>query len=465
MPAFADRTLAAEHLRVRIAVIGAGVVGVTTAFELAADGHEVVVFERRSGVAAETSFAHAGIVAAGSVVPWGAPGMPGRVLRGLFGAPTPLQLRPGIDANSLRWLWNWRRACTPASFEANRLRLQRLALYSRARLKALGRELHLDYERAEGCLLLLRTAKDLTRLRPALKLLAEGPTRFKLIDAARCRTVEPGLNPETPLHAGIYFPDDEVGNCRQFTMLLRHEAQRLGADFRFHHEVLKITASPRPTVVSLLREPETPAQHSTFGAPEQPAAHARDRSQRMPPPQTDTFDAVAVCAALGASALLRPLGLRLPLQAVHGYSVTAPLRQVEAHPNFGPRAALIDERHQVSISRIGARIRVAGGSEIGGSQHRHHAPTLDLLYKMLDDWFPGAARLGQAQPWKGARPMLPDGPPVIGASGVPGVWLNLGHGGHGWALACGSARVLADGLAGRQSSIDAEGLGVDRLQR
>ena len=446
----------------RVAVIGAGIVGVTTAYELAADGHDVVVFERRSGVAAETSFAHAGIVAPGYVTPFGTPGMPGRVLRSLLSAHTPLRLRPGVDASALRWLWKWRRACGAAPYEANRSRLQRLAIYSRARLKALGRELKLDYERAEGCLVLLRSPQDLARARHALKLLAEGPTRFKLVDAARCRSVEPGLNPEMPLHAGIYLPDDEVGNCRQFTMLMRHEAQRFGADFRFHHEVLKLVPGRRPGVVSLQREPEPPAQHSTFGPAAAPPASSNEPEPGTP--QTDTFDAVAICAALGASALLRPHGLALPLQAIHGYSVTAPLRQVEAHPDFGPRAAIVDERYQVTVCRIGARIRVAGGAEIGGSNRRHHAGTIEMLYKVLDDWFPGAARLGQAQPWKGARPMLPDGPPVLGASGIPGVWLNLGHGANGWALACGSARVLADALAGRPAPIDTDGLGVERLR-
>ena len=448
----------------RVAVIGAGIVGVTTAYELAADGHEVVVFERHNSVAAEASFAHAGILAPGTVVPWGAPGMPARVVWRLLVDHAPMRLRPGIDAAALRWLWKWRCACSAATFTANRLRLQRLAIYSRARMTALGRELRLEYESAEGCLVLLRTAQDLSRARHALKLLAEGPTRFKLFDAAHCRAVEPGLNPDTELHAGIHFPDGMVGNCRQFTMLLRQEAQRLGTEFRFHHEVLELTPGSRPAVVSQMREPEAPAQHSTFGAPDQPSAHVRDRHPDLPEQQTDTFDAVAICAALDAPALLRPHGLRLPLQAVHGYSITAPLRQVEAHPDFGPRAALIDERFQVTISRIGARIRVAGGAEIGGSNRQDHAPTLDLLYKVLDDWFPGAARLGQAQRWKGARPMLPDGPPVLGASGLPGIWLNLGHGAHGWALACGSARIVADAVAGRRPSIDTDGLGVERLR-
>jgi D-amino-acid dehydrogenase len=174
---------------------------------------------------------------------------------------------------------------------------------------------------------------------------------------------------------------------------------------------------------------------------------------------------VVVCAALGARALLKPLGLKLPLQAVYGYSVTAPLRHFDGYPDPGPRSGLMDEAYKVAITRLGQRIRVAGSAEIGGSaEHLSPAP-LATLYKVLDDWFPAAAQPGQAQVWKGARPMLPDGPPVLGASPAPGVWLNLGHGSSGWALACGSARVVADAVDGRAPAIDSTRLGIERLRR
>ena len=177
----------------------------------------------------------------------------------------------------------------------------------------------------------------------------------------------------------------------------------------------------------------------------------------------EAFDAVVVCAALGSRGLLKPLGLRLPLVAVHGYSITAPLRLVEGHPHLGPASAVMDEKYKVAISRLGQRVRVAGSAELGGNLAQHNAAAIHTLHKVLDDWYPGCAQHGQIQAWKGARPMLPDGPPVLGVSGVPGVWLNLGHGSSGWALACGSARVLADQLAGRAPAIDVEGLDVTRL--
>ena len=445
----------------RIAVVGAGIIGVTTAYELAADGHEVTVFERHGSVAAETSFANAGIVAPGYVTPWAAPGMPGKVLGHLFAAHAPVRLSPRLAPSALPWLWRWWRACSARTYLANRTRMQRLAMFSRQRLHALTRELELVYERRQGYLVLLRRPKDLASARPGLKLLAELGASFELLDAARCRAVEPGLNADTPLHAGIHLTRDEVANCRQFALLMRAQAERRGARFRFHTPVQSIRPGPRPQLTH---------QHLP---PDEPSLAGRATPSRMDPdtvpmagvPIEETFDAVVLCAALGAPALLRPLGLKLPLLAVHGYSVTAPLRQVDDLPEFGPRSALMDERYKVAISRLGNRVRVAGSAELGGSLATHHPGALATLYKVLDDWFPGVAHLGRAQVWKGARPMLPDGPPVLGASGIDGVWLNLGHGSSGWALACGSARIVADALAARAPSIDVEGLGVDRLRR
>ncbi|MDO9461668.1 MAG: FAD-dependent oxidoreductase, partial [Alphaproteobacteria bacterium] len=176
------------------------------------------------------------------------------------------------------------------------------------------------------------------------------------------------------------------------------------------------------------------------------------------------FDAIVVCAGAQANKLLTPIGLKLPLAAIHGYSVTAPLRHVDGHPDLGPRSALIDEQYKVAISRLGRRVRVAGSAEVGGLPDQFHPGALRTLYKVLDDWFPGAALAAQAQHWKGARPMLPDGPPVLGPSGAAGIWLNLGHGSSGWALACGSASVLAAALGGHEPPLDLDRLGIARLR-
>lgn len=450
----------------KIAVIGAGVVGVSTAYELADDGHEVTVFERNGSVASETSFANAGLVAPGYVAPWAAPGMAWRLLRQLWRQHAPARLGGRLNAATAAWLWQWWRAGQPASHAANRARMHRLALYSQERLRALRQQLQLDYERADGVLVLLREPRELEAMRGSLALLDEQGTSYRMLDAAQCLAVEPGLNPETGLHAGLHLAGDEVGNCRQFTHQLRLQAQRLGVRFRFHTTVRRIDAGARP---QLLHE-YTPAEAATGG---------RDGRTPLPTPtdtdwpetqpmerqsQLEAFDAVVVCAAMGSAALLRPLGLKLPLAPVYGYSITAPLRQLEAYPDLGPRAALMDERYKVAISRIGQRVRVAGAAELGGSAGQMDPRALATLHRVLNDWFPGAAQLGQIQQWKGARPMLPDGPPLLGSAGMAGVWLNLGHGSSGWALAAGSARVLADQIGGRPAAIDCEGLGRDRLR-
>lgn len=444
----------------RVAVIGAGVVGVATAYELAADGHEVVVLERRGSVAVESSFAPAGLASPGALGPWSGPGVPGHLLHSVFGRTSPWRLSPGM--RSLGWMWRWWRAGQAAPHRAMHARLHRLAAYSQERLHGLAGALKLDYERSDGHLVLLRTAREQTRLAPTLALLSELGVRHTVLDATQCLALEPGLNADTPLQAGLHLPGDEVGNCRQFAMLLRAEAERLGALFRFHSTVESLQPGPSPRL-RIVHSPheETTSRLSSAGDAATPRAF--QPTQPLDEPMEESFDAVVVCAAMGSADLLRPHGLRLPMAAVFGQSVTAPIRHVEAHPDIGPRSAITDHAHRVVIHRLGSRLRVSGGARLGGGAKRHQPEELARLYKVLDDWFPGAARLSQAQRWNGGRPMMPDGAPVIGSSGVPGVWLNLGHGSAGWALSCGSARVLADALSGKQAGMDATGLGIDRL--
>ncbi len=415
----------------KIAIVGAGIIGVTTAYELATDGHEVTVFERRGAAAEETSFANAGLVAPGYVTPWAAPGMPGKVLGYLLSRHAPVKVGLPLSGNEMAWMWKWWRACKPQTYVANRARLQRLAFYSRQRLHQITADLKLEYDRSDGYMVLLRSEKDRALTQPGLQVLRDAGVNYREIGPDEARQIEPALNPDTAFAGAIHLVDDEVGNCRQFALLLKDEARRLGAKFEFKTTVTRIETSPSAAL-----------------------AIANEATPRP-------FDTIVICAGLDSTALLRPLGLKLPVIAVHGYSVSAHIRE----PLNAPRSAVMDERYKVAISRLGQRVRVAGSAEIGGSATALRNGSLQTLYKVLHDWFPGAAQLSSGvQEWKGARPMLPDGPPVLGASGLPGVWLNLGHGSSGWALSCGSARALADRMAGRATDVDLEGLGVERLR-
>lgn len=415
----------------KIAIVGAGIVGVTTAWELASDGHEVIVFERRGAAAEEGSFANAGVVAPGYVTPWAGPGMRGKVLRSLLSSHGAIKLRWPLGGQALSWIAHWQRACRLETYLANRARLQRLAFYSRTRLHEITEARELEYERSDGYLVLLRSRREHKLVQAGLDVLRAAGGVFREVDADEARRIEPALNPDTALAGAIHLPQDEVANCRQFALLLKREAEALGAEFHFNCDLAPLRHAA-PTELSL-----------AGGSP----AHR--------------FDAVVVCAGVASASLLRPLGLHLPLAPVYGHSVSASIRE----PLNAPRSGVMDERHKVAISRFGLRVRVAGGAELGGSLDAMNPTALRTLYKVLHDWFPGAVTLqAGVQQWKGARPMLPDGPPLIGASGVPGVWLNLGHGSSGWALSCGSARVLADLVAGRDAGIDLEGLGIERLR-
>jgi D-amino-acid dehydrogenase len=314
----------------------------------------------------------------------------------------------------------------------------------------------LSFDQQPGCLVLLRDRQELAAARSHLRALAEMGVEFKLIDAAGARAVEPGLSTEAPLHAAVYLRQALSGNGRLLAQGLRAAAIRSGARFCFARRVLEVTAGRHPEI-----------RHRAE-APERDGMPARRDPGPLPPPDADStesgvrerFDAVVVCAAMGAPALLQEL--RIPLKPVHGCSITLPLRDgAEAGAST---TALVDQRHQVSITRHAGRLRLAGGIGLFGSASGQPAAVENLLYRVLDDWLAGPVDRVKAQRWKGSRPSMPDGLPMLGPSGAAGIWLNLGHGGGGMALACGSARVVADLVNRRRPDIDIEGLDAGRLR-
>ncbi len=455
----------------RIAVIGAGIVGVTTAYELAADGHEVVVLERHSSVAAEASFANAGVMAPGLVGPWAASGMRMSLLRGLLGGGGPLRARLSLDPAQWRWLQRWWGACDAAVDRHHRAELLRLGQYSRERLEQLSTRHGFEFERAQGVLLLLRGDREVAQAQPGLAVLRELGTGVQQLDAAGCHAIEPGLNRDQPIAAGIHLPQEGIGNCRQFAHLLREATERSGAEFRFCTVVRSIQVGDGARGIVLHLEQmalTTGFVASRAAAVPAGAARAdvmahrtRAAARYLAPVSSERFDAIVIAAGADSVGLLEASGLRVPLMPVYGYSMTAPLRS----PDRGPRAALVDQRHQVVIGRLGQRVRVAGGAELGGSAQHQRDAAIKRLYAVLNDWFPGGAHTARPQLWKGARPMLPDGPPLVGPSPRAGIWLNLGHGGSGWALACGSARLLADQIGGRTPALDPAPLAPSRYAR
>lgn len=420
----------------KVGVVGAGVVGITTAYELALDGHEVTVFDRRHTAAEEASFANGSLVAPG----WSAGFMGAeRGWRNLVGPSNhPLRLDQLPRGPQWRWLWQWHQSGRPAVQMIHQRQMLALMGYSQERQGDLGATLSLDHDRCQGLLLLWRSTQDLVRAQPTLELMRELGFVARALSPDEARQREPALQTGTALHSATELEGESAANCRAFALLLRSEAQRLGCRFVFGRVVDRLTTTGPRSGVTIHHPP-------TDGA------------------NASAFDAVVVCAGMDSVQLLRPLGLQPPLQPVYGHSISAPVRE----PMDAPVAAVVDTRHHVSVVRLGQRVRVAGGARLGGPSSGRSAATLQQLYRVLADWFPAAAALSdrqaQVQEWCGACATLPDGPPLIGASRVPGVWLNLGHGEHGWSMACGSARALADGMAGRRPDVDLSGCAPGRF--
>lgn len=414
MPARRIAPRLSQNIRfMNIAIIGAGIIGVTTAYELAADGHQVTVFERHASVAEEASFAPAGLLAPCTTAPFLA-SHPGQSRwRQLLSQQAIPQLRRPFSRADAAWRRQLRRTTEAPAFGQDLAGLMRLALFSRARMEALTERLDYDLDRSSGSLWLLRGERERELARPELERLRALDIPWHEISADEAQQIEPALHTGTPLAGAIHFPQDAVGNCRQFAIIVRDAAERLGARFAFNTLVAGIQHSQNAIV--------TIADGEKY-----------------------SFEAVIVCAGSAAAELLSPLGVPLAMRPIWGYSISAAIPETV----WAPRSAVVDRRHQVCISRMGQRVRVAGGAEVGGRADSINDNAVELLYKVLADWFPAAARLSSGvQTWKGARPTLASGLPMIGPSGVPRIWVNIGHGGQGWSLACGAARWLADQVA------------------
>ena len=342
--------------------------------------------------------------------------------------------RMGSPAGWSQWAWWWRhwRANTSRHNLLRAAALQALASSSRHRLDALVAELHLNFEQAPGALVLLRTAKEFDAVKKAL-VTAQQDAHLRLIDANECKRLEPNLNPAAPLAGALQLPHGNVGNARQLAQQLRTAAQHLGARFELDHAVLRVQPGQQPVI-----------------------ATARDGDRN--------FDAVVVCAGAGSAALLRQAGLPLPLRTVTQFALTAPLGHVDGQLQTGPLGGVIDARSGVAIARIGDRVRVTGASAFTGSGRRMLPWAMRSLFSALEADYPGAAIGRHAQQWAGRRSRVPDGAPLIGASGLPGVWLNTAHGPTGWPLACGSALLLADQMGGHEAADPLTWLGVERLR-
>jgi D-amino-acid dehydrogenase len=416
----------------KILVLGGGVIGVTSAWYLNAAGHEVTVVDRQPEPAMETSFANGGQISWGSATPWAAPYIPLTALGWLFKAHSPLVLRPRFDPRMWVWLFQMLRNCTSQRFERNRERMVRLARYSHACLVELREQTGIEYDQiTQGLLTLYREPKAFDRGRRDSERLERLGIPLQVLDRAGCMAREPALeHAGEKLVGGVYFPSDESGDCHAFTRALAERAASRGVRFVPSTAVERLIASgDRIDAVATSRGPLT-ADHY-----------------------------VAACGSY-TPLLLRPIGIRLPVYPVKGYSITLPIVDSGA----APRATVSDETYKVVITRLGDRLRVAGTAELAGYDLSLRPSRFATLEHVVRDLFPGAADVSRAERWCGLRPMTPDNPPVLGPTRYRNLALNTGHGTLGWTMACGSAKALAALLSGRKPEVAVDDLALARFE-
>lgn len=408
----------------KIIVLGGGVVGVAGAWYLAAAGHEVTLVERREAPGLETSFANGGQIAAGHAQPWAKPGAVPQILRWLGREDAPLLFRP--RASWAQWEWGLRFLveCLPGRFERHVRTLAALAAYSRECLRALRRDLGLRYDHLErGILQFATRAQDFDAMvRDAEALRALGAAA-EVKSAAQCLELEPALRHSSePVVGGVYDPNDESGDAWRFTQELARITASRGVAFRFGAAVEALDAEgDRVTGIRL--------------------------SNRS----VEQADAYVVSLGSYSPLVLAPLGIRIPVYPLKGYSITLPLGPAEL--GAAPSVSLTDEAHKIVISRLGERLRAAGTAELAGYDTSVDAGRCAAIARRVRSLFPALGAITTVENWTGLRPATPSNVPVIGRTRLKNLFLNTGHGTLGWTLACGSGSALADLISGREPRV------------
>lgn len=416
----------------KIAITGAGLIGLASAYFLHAQGHDVVILERRAGPALETSFANAGMLTPSQAEPWNEPGILGKLIGWIGKEDAPVLLRPAALPSMLYWSLQFLRNSGQQRFVENTRANARLARFSLDGLQALRRDENLDYGQiCAGTLKVYRDRDALDEGRHIADLLAGMDVQQNFLDAAAAVALEPALGDIRAGIAGaIHFPDDETGDAHRFCCTLGAALARKGVDARYNVEVTGFIRSGR----------RMQALRTTGGV--------------IP------ADAFVLCAGSYAPRLGRMLGIKLPIRPVKGYSITIPM----AAGAVAPRISVVDETRHAAITPMDGRLRVAGTAEFAGFDTTltpgRISNLLDVVAEVLPRHTPAPG--AEINGWTGLRPYTCDGVPIIGPTQFENFYVNGGHGHLGWTLAVGSGKLLAQIIAGRVPEIDSAPY---RLQR
>ena len=409
----------------QVLVLGAGVVGVTSAWYLAADGHQVTVLDRQPGAGLETSFANGGQISVSQSEPWANPEAPAKIIKWLGDESAPLLFRPRASLRQWRWALRFLYECLPGRTRDNTVQILRLAIYSAAQLRQLRDESGVRYDHLErGILQLYYERDEFERAALRAELIRRGGVELQVKTAQQCFEIEPALSRGTVRPAGgIYAPSDESGDAHLFTRNLAQICAQRGVSFRYGASVERIEVQGgHACAVHTVRE---------------------GRGERI------EADAVLVCLGVHSALLLGALGIRVPVYPVKGYSVTVPVTNRDAAPSV----CLTDASHKIAISRLGERLRLAGTAELSGYDTSVNEARCAALLARARALFPEAGDYAAAQKWAGLRPATPGNVPLIGRTRLHNLFVNTGHGTLGWTLCAGSGRCIADIIAGRAPAV------------
>jgi len=416
---------------VRIVVFGAGVVGITAAWYLAADGHEVTVVDRQPGPGLETSLANGGQISAAHAQPWANPRAPLTILKWLGRADAPLLFRPRMDWRQWRWGIEFLVECLPSRTLANTIQCLNLALYSRDCLKALRATTGIEYDHlARGILEFHFDAAGFADAARAAGLVREHGGRREAKTGDECVAIEPALGAcRERLVGGIFTPGDESGDAHRFTQELARLAAARGVAFRWGTSVESLVTDGI----------------SVRGARCFTPSDAEHRGR-------ESIDTDIYVVALGSYSplLLAPIGVPAPIYPVKGYSATV---TIGAHRG-APTVSLSDPARKLVFSRLGDRLRIAGMAELAGYGTALDRVRCEALVKRTFELFPDAGERESVQFWAGLRPATPSNVPLVGSTRYPNLFVDTGHGTLGWTMACGSGQALADLVAGRKPDVD-----------
>ena len=415
----------------KILVVGAGVVGTTTAYYLNADGHEVTVLERGASAGLETSFANAGQLCRYTARPWAGPSVPSMIVRKLGRTDAPYLIRFRADPTMWKWLTRFLLNCRDTKYQTTRSSLMRLSVHSANLMEELLDVVPLQFDhKSNGVLHLFRDQKTFDHAAEDNRRVMNTEERGEVLSPDHCIAAEPALAQSTSgFIGGILHHHEQTGDAHRFTTHLATYLEDQGVIFRYGVNAQR-----------LITEGDAVSGLATDNGPIE-------------------TDAVVISAANGSAQLLEPVYPSLPIYPVKGYSITVDT----AGFNGAPTVGIQDHNCKIGFSRLGGRLRVAGTAEFGARDNLPDRRRIEALRTQARMLFPGAGDFESARAWAGLRPMTPDGAPVLGRTKWKNLFVNTGHGSLGWSLACGSGGVIADLVSERNPAIDLAGLTIERF--